>query len=140
MQVKDEAAWTQQLLELEADEHTRQFKSFLVFWMETTEKLFDETDAAALNRRMPKTCSDSPHFVAMQISKALTVAEQTFGYLSIEWIAQMLLVMTQYWAFGENLYDGLSRIEQRLVDQATAMKLLDLQETARSGDRVTTEQ
>lgn len=122
MQVKDEQAWTLQLTELEADDYTRKFKTFLVFWMDTADKMVLEQ--FPLNAKHPNLQ------LAATVSKALGVAEQTFGFLAIEWIAQMLLVMTEHWKYGDQLYEDLSLIEQRLVDQATAMKLLDLQMSA----------
>jgi hypothetical protein len=122
MQVNDEAAWTRQLQELEADEYTQKFKTFLVFWFETTDRLVSE--------QFPLTEHNPKLLLAGAASKGLALAEQTFGFLSIEWISQMLLVMTEYWIYGEELYRDLSHIEQRLVDQAAAMKLVDLQKCA----------
>lgn len=120
MQVKDEQAWTTQLMELEADDYTRKFKTFLVFWFDALDKMYAEVDDSG------NPC----HTKKDALSKSLAVAEQTFGFLAVEWIAQMLLVITEHWIHGEQLYEGLSLIEQRLVDTATAMKLLDLQMSA----------
>lgn len=119
MQVKDEAIWAEQLTEFEADDTSRQFRDFLVFWMDATDKVIDESDWYARDFSF-----------AACVRKALEVAEQTMGFLSVEWIAQMLLVITQHWVYGEQLFQRLTFIERRLVEQATAMKLADLQMTA----------
>jgi len=132
MQVKDEQAWTTQLMELEADDYTRKFKTFLVFWMDTADKMVLEQ--FPLNSDHPKLQ------LAAAVGKALAVAEQTFGFLAVEWIAQMLLIMTEHWKYGDDLYEDLSLIERRLVDTAIAMKLTDLQESARLGASIPTEE
>lgn len=122
MRMRDEQAWASQLTELEADEYTRKFKAFLLSWIEEAENI--------LAARFPLT-KDQPNLqLAASVSKALEVTEQTLGFLSIEWIAQMLLVITDYWTYGEALYEDLSHVERRLVDQAAAMKLADLQAAA----------
>lgn len=122
MRVRDDVRWQEQLSEFEADDLSRRFRDFLVFWMDTTDKLVSE--------ELSLTGAAAPSQLAATVSKALEIAEQTMGFLSIEWIAQMLLVMTQHWTHGEALYEGLSFIERRLVEQATAMKLAELQEGA----------
>lgn len=121
VKVRDDPAWQEQLTEFEADDVSRKFRDFLVFWMEAADKLANERDDSGNNKM--------GHAKALR--KGLELAEQTMGFLSVEWIAQMLLVITQHWDIGKlNLYDELTFIEKRLVDQATAMKLADLQEAA----------
>ena len=121
MQVRDEAAWAAQLIEFEADDVSRKFKDFLIQWTNNLDNVINVEDWYG------------PQFsFATCVSKALKVTEQTMGFLSIEWISQMLLVMCDHWVNGQQLYDGLSHIEQRLVDQATAMKLVELQASAAS--------
>lgn len=119
MRVRDEAAWAEQLTEFEADDLSRKFRDFLCFWGDACDKVAYEEDWYSPNYT----------FVAC-VRKALEITEQTMGFLSVEWIAQMLLVLTQHWVFGEQMYEELTVIEKRLVEQATAMKLAELQSAA----------
>lgn len=119
MKVKDDRAWAEQLSEFESDDLSKRFGSFLVEWAKNLDVVLDQEDWY------------SPQFSFSRVSsKALEVTEQTLGFLSVEWIAQMLLVLTQHWEYGEQLFEGLSFIERRLVEQATALKLVELQQAA----------
>ena len=116
MKVKDERAWQEQLSELKADEMSQKFSDFLVFWTDAAETMMAESNATL-----------HPHDA---LSKAFEVAEQTFGYLSVEWLGQMLLVIVQHWFHGDRLWESLSLWERRMVEQATALKLVELQTLA----------
>lgn len=118
MKVKDQELWSNQLEELDADEDSRKFRDFLVFWVEAAEKILDEY------QQTPRG----------SLSKAFEVAEQTFGYLSTEWLGQMLLVIVDHWCDGEKIWESLSVWERRLVEQAAAMKIAELQVTASRED------
>lgn len=128
MQVRDDIAWQEQLTEFEADDLSRKFRDFLLFWGDTADQLIADGDfeSAAQGHNGNLIMG-----YAKPIRKALEVAEQTHGYLSVEWIAQMLLVLVTHWYYGEQLYEGLTFIEKRLVEQATAIKLASLQEAAK---------
>jgi hypothetical protein len=119
MRVQDEELWSQQFSELNADEMSRKFRDFLVFWLETSDGLLSDSGGDL-----------TPYTV---LSKGFEVAEQTFGYIATEWIGQMLLVVVQHWADGLAVWDELSVFERRMVEQATAMKLVELQESAKMG-------
>ncbi|AAN16815.1 hypothetical protein Cali_184 [Mycobacterium phage Cali] len=123
MRVKNEDLWTQELSLMDRDEATRKFRDFLVKWGELAEegiKSLPEEGAQA-----------GPYFFAEAVSKALPVAEQTMGgYVSVEWIGQMLLYFTQHAVWGEDMYEGLPYIVQRLVDQAAAVAISQMQEEA----------
>lgn len=114
MRVQDEEQWNRQLSEFNADELSRKFRDFLVFWVETAEKLNDE------NQQTPRG----------SLLRAFGVAEQALGYISVEWLGQMLLVIVQHWVYGQEIWESLSAWERRLVEQATALKLAELQEQA----------
>lgn len=116
MKVKDERAWQEQLSELKADEMSQKFSDFLVFWSDAAETMMADSNATL-----------HPHDA---LSKAFEVAEQTFGYLSVEWLGQMLLVIVQHWFHGDRLWESLSLWERRMVEQATALKLVELQALA----------
>lgn len=118
MKVKDSDQWSLQLQEFNTDETSQQFRDFLVFWMDAADTLYSEGVMTP----------------PVAVSKALEVTEQTFGFLSTDWIGQMLLVMIQHWVFGDEVWDGLTFIEKRLVEQATALKIVELQQAAAAGD------
>lgn len=119
MRVRDEQLWLQQVSELKSDETSQKFHDFLVFWGDTADTMIAESNGGLPIRDL--------------LSKAFEVAEQTFGYLSVEWLSQMLLVLTQHWVDGERLWESLSVWERRMVEQATAMKIVELQQIA-AGD------
>lgn len=119
MRVRDERLWLQQVSELKSDETSQKFHDFLVFWGDTADTMIAESNG------------DLP--IRDLLSKAFEVAEQTFGYLSVEWLSQMLLVLTQHWVEGERLWESLSVWERRMIEQATALKIVELQQMA-AGD------
>lgn len=119
MRVKDEHLWSNQLLEFTADEMSQKFSDFLVFWCEAAETMMSE--------------SNPPLTEHSALSKAFEVAEQTFGFLSVEWLGQMLLVIIEHWEGGELLWESLSVFERRMVEQATALKIVEMQALA-AGD------
>lgn len=118
MRVQDEQAWSEQLAEFSVDEMSRKFRDFLVKWVETAESLLLNSSEQDLSPREA-------------LSKAFVIAEQILGYLSVEWLSQMLLVVVQHWVYGPGVWESLSVWEQRMVHQATALKLVELQESAK---------
>lgn len=114
IRVRDHDLWTRQLVEFEIDDLSRQFRTVLLFWMAEVEK-----------RLHP----DSPDHSAI-LNEALKATEVEHGFLSIEWISQMMLVMVEHFDFGEELFEGLSFMERRMIEQATAIKLAELQDRA----------
>lgn len=117
MRVQDDEAWQLQLKEFTADELSGKFRDFLVFWAEAAEKIMEE------HQQTPRS----------SLTPAFDVAEQTFGYISVEWLGQMLLVLIQHWFHGTEVWESLSVWERRMVEQATALKLVELQESAKLG-------
>lgn len=113
MRVKDEQLWSLQLVEFEADDLSRKFRDFLVSWADTADRLMAETTD-----------------VYQATGKSFDETEQEFGYLSVEWLSQMLLVLIQHWFHGDELWESLSVWERRMVEQATALKIAELQEQA----------
>ena len=112
MHVKDEQVWSQQLVEFEADDMSRLFKNFVLQWGDTADKLVDDL---------------GPRGAA---SKAFVETEQTLGFLSVEWLGQMLLVLIQHWVHGIELWESLSVWERRMVETAAAIKIVELQDQA----------
>jgi hypothetical protein len=115
MRVQDEELWSVQVKEFQADEMSRKFYDFLVLWCEAAEKILNEYQQTPIG----------------SLKKAFNVAEQTLGFISVEWLSQMLLVVVQHWVYGEEIWESLSVWERRMVEQATALKLTELQESAK---------
>jgi hypothetical protein len=115
MRVKDEQLWSLQLAEFEADEMSQKFGEFLVAWGDTSDRLAADCPAT----RLPDAAS-----------KAFEETEQTLGFISVEWLGQMLLVLIQHWFYGDQLWESLSVWERRMVEQATALKIAELQDQA----------
>ena len=114
MRVQNEELWAEQLAEFEADEMSRKFRDFLVLWVDTADDLLDTHQQTPIG----------------SLKRAFEVAEQTFGYISVEWLGQMMLVIVQHWFHGTDVWESLSVWERRIVEQATAMKLVELQDQA----------
>lgn len=121
MQAQDDQRWSEQLAQWDADEQSRKFRDFLVFWLDTADRLIGEDYGRQLH----------PYDA---LSNALTFAEQSFGYLSVEWLSQMLLVTTEHWVHGPRVLSAMSVFERRMVDQAAALKLVELQSLASADD------
>lgn len=119
MRVQNEELWAEQLAEFDADETSRKFRDFLVFWCETAEKLLDSL--SEIDHQLTPTGS---------LKRSFEIAEQTFGYISVEWLSQMLLVIVQHWFHGTEIWESLSVWERRMVEQITALKLVELQNQA----------
>jgi hypothetical protein len=120
MKVKDNQSWSLQMAEFSADESSIKFRDFLVLWVDTAEMVMQDGNS-----------SKHPHD---SLSKAFEVAEQSLGYLSVEWLGQMLLVIVQHWTHGDRVWDAMSVWERRMVEQATALKLVELQGSAQMGE------
>ena len=115
MRVKDEQAWWEQLVEFDADDHSRNFRDFLLAWV----------DAADVRIAGGRNSDPRSALVA-----AFEDVELERGFLSVEWLAQMLLVIVQHWFSGDELWASLTVWERRLVEQTAAMKLAELQAVA----------
>lgn len=116
MKVKDDQAWAQQESELKTtDEASLKFLEFLQLWVNEAE------------RRLYGNHKFSPREA---LSKGFDFAEQTLGFLSVEWLSQMLMVLIQHWVYGDELWESLSVWERRMVEQATALKLVELESAA----------
>ena len=116
VRVKDEQAWWEQLTEFEADEGSQRFRDFLLTWVDSAEVLI-------ASGQTPREA----------LAAAFEEVEADLGFLSVEWLSQMLLVIVQHWLSGEALWGALSVWERRLVEQATAVKLAELQQVAEVG-------
>lgn len=114
MQIKDPVQWAQQEVELQADDASRQFLAFFQQWFATADEQIEDQGQEPVN--------------AMRW--ALADTEQQLGFLAMEWIGQMLLLASMHWEFGDAMVSGMTNLEKRMVEQMTAIKLVELQETA----------
>lgn len=115
MQFQDQIRWTDQEIELQADEASRAFLAFFTEWFTRAE---GEMGHAWQN-------------AALYVRSALAETERANGHLSVEWIGQMLLLAREHWQYGEAMMRDLSNIEIRLIQQMEAIKLAELAESAK---------
>lgn len=115
MRVKDEQAWWEQLTELDGDDASRRFRDFLLAWV-------DRADVA-----LAGGSGASPREALVA---AFAETEEELGFLSVEWLSQMFLVIVQHWFSGAELWESMSPWERRMVEQATAVKLAEMQAAA----------
>lgn len=115
MRVRDEQAWWDQLMEFDADEDSRRFRDFLLAWVDLADV------------RLAGAGGGDPRSALLA---AFADVEADQGFLAVEWLGQMLLVIIQHWFNGVELWESMSAWERRLVEQATAVKLAELQRLA----------
>lgn len=122
MLYRDDVLWADQELELRQDETSRRFLDYLDKWFTLAERLYDEVDDSGDRKRS----------VVKSVRLALSYleADPEWGYLSMEWIGQMLLLAQQHWIHGEWMERGLTVLERRMLEQMTAVKMVELQESA----------
>jgi len=117
MKVRDEALWQEQCAELEADEVGREFRMYLLTWIDEAESIVESGAGPA-----------------EAVRRALARAEDDLGPVTTMMLGQMLGVAVIHWVHGEAMYQQLSPIEQRLVQDCLALKVLQLQAEAQQGD------
>lgn len=116
MKAHDEAAWQQQVAELEADGETGQtFRRIVEAWAEEAEHLLDEERAVS-----PLTA----------LRDALAAVEAKYGRIDTFFLGQMLVVLAAFWAHGEDFARASSPIERRLMEDTVILKMRQLAEAA----------
>lgn len=114
MIARDSELWEQQRAELQADATSRDFLEFIETWTAQADKLHAEEIG-------------SP---ATALRHALQHAEQVHGRISAHFLGQMLVVIATHWNLGEEMAEGLTPIEMRLVQDMLALKFAEMQEQA----------
>lgn len=125
MRFQDDVRWSDQELELQADETSRNFLKFFTEWFDAAERRLDtKFDFMA--------CSDPIRqaAIASAVRDGLADTEIKLGFLSIEWIGQMVVLAWQHWIHGVDMERGLTIIERRALEQMAAVKLAELQSSA----------
>ena len=79
------------MAEFDAVEMSRKFRDFLLFWCGAAERMVDSYQLTP----------------TVGLRRSFEVAEQTFGYISVEWLGQMLLVLIQHWFDGDEVWESL---------------------------------
>ncbi|QZE10490.1 hypothetical protein SEA_SCOOBYDOOBYDOO_173 [Mycobacterium phage ScoobyDoobyDoo] len=116
MRVQDELRWADHELEMQADETSRKFHEFFKAWFGLAHTMVDGVET-----QWP---------VMDAVRSALRTTEDDLGFLSMEWIGQMLLVASQHWVHGDRMVEGMTALESRMMEQMAAIKLVELQESA----------
>lgn len=130
MKFKNEVAWADQSLELQVDEVSRKFEKFFLEWFTLAETTYEQWKAKLPSQSDDIVYGDSERAITSHVRKALAETESAYGFLSVEWIGQMLLLAYQHWKYGEPMEQGLSVIERRTLEQMAAVKAAELEASA----------
>jgi hypothetical protein len=107
----------------------QRFLAFFEFLFDAAEQYLDEyVQAPAVNADMAEYVRR--YAPAEAVRKALALAEQTFGFLEPIIIGQILTCGATHWVHGEEMVEGLTLIERRVLEWALAVKIQDLSESA----------
>lgn len=123
MKVVDEAQWQERCALLETTEEGKEFRKFLLAWMDEAERLVEWTYSPAEAQR-----------------RAFVKTEQQLSTrVSTHFLGQMLCVVAEHWDYGEQMMEGLTPIEVRLVEDSLALKIAELEEQAQQKETVDAE-
>lgn len=117
MEARDPLRWSQQEATLRESEEGRQFLKVLTFWVDAAEKLGHEDP-------------DFPPYDAIQ--KAFVITVEEFGPPLTEVLADMLMLIINFWAHGRTFAEGMTPIETSIVHEAVFRATERLQEQAAS--------
>lgn len=124
MEVQDRVRWAAQEMELKTgDDTSRKFLEFFTAW-------FEEAERGHANRSDTVFGSGHPRPLMDSVRNAYVATELKLGYLSMEWIGQMLLIASEHWVHGPEMLKDMTVLEARMLEQMTAIKLVELQEAA----------
>lgn len=114
MRIKDPVAWSQHEQWFDEDEIRRRFREHLVFWLDTAETMMAEDGLSA--------------YAAMQ--DALWVTEEEIGQLNLEAYGQALMFVSQYWEYGSEVVEAMTKLELKTLAAATQDWIDQLQQHA----------
>lgn len=103
MEARDPLRWSQQEATLRESEEGRQFLKVLTFWVDAAEKLRSEDP-------------DFPPYDAIQ--KAFVIAVEEFGPVVSEVLADMLMIIINFWEHGHDFAEAMTPIETSIVHEA----------------------
>lgn len=113
MKVEDESLWQQQVAALVKSDRGKDFLAFVEMWADLAEH------AVGLGGEPAN---------AMGLS--LAAVEEKFGQKAIGEIGHMLVVVLGHWQYREELSNGLTEIEKRLVQDIVSVNIALMQEAA----------
>ena len=130
MKAIDPVLWSKQESELRESDTGRDFLEFLNFWVETAEKLMEETKVVntdfgdeTFRKYTAKGAIDS----------AFELAEVQFTRQEPVFVSQMLALISVYWYHRDSFFTALTVIEKYYVQTALQAKLDQLGEDAKGG-------
>ena len=117
MQVRDEQVWSQQVSLLSNQgEIGPQFLNAIVFWVDTAEKLMEES-----------TTNMEP---VQAIRLALPILENHLGQIDMQYFGQLLLIISMHWVHGVEMSRTLTEMEMKNYNHAVQIKQAELQMVA----------
>lgn len=114
MQVTDEAQWSHQLAVLEQDTLGRTFSEYLLFWVDAAERMMQERGLSAYDA----------------LQEAFPIAEEEFEGMDGDFLPDMLLFIVGMWVHGADLVERMTPIETKILTNAAANKVAELQAQA----------
>lgn len=115
MEARDPIRWSQQEASLRETDEGQQFLKVLIFWTDAAEKLRHEDP-------------DFPPYDAIQ--KALVITVEEFGPIRTEVLADMLMIIINFWEHGHDLAESMTPLETAVVHEAVFRATERLQEEA----------
>jgi hypothetical protein len=103
-------------------------RDFLVAWATGAEALMADTQARN-DRSWSEPIELSP-IEALRRTLRLTEVSQPQGRLPSGFIGAAMTLLAMHWVHGETLYDEMTPIEQHLTEDATLVKIQQLQREA----------
>jgi hypothetical protein len=120
MKVEDESLWQQQVAALVRSDQGKDFLAFVEMWVNYAEGLMEADTSDTMAIADP----------AVAIRFSLGVPEDKFGQKTIGEIGHMLVVVLGHWLYREELSNGLTEIEKRLVQDIVSVNIALMQEAA----------
>jgi hypothetical protein len=119
MKVKDEAEWQNLLAEFSVDPDPMApvLKNFLIAWANAAERLTEDDEE-----------THWPPIVALRKTLNLIEAQQQRVPTAV--IAAALAILTMHWIYSDQMVEGMNQIELHMVQDITAIKVVQLQEQA----------
>lgn len=120
MRTVNEVRWSETQASLRSDEVGTKFLDFYTFWFDAADRLLDEGYSVDFGVRGP----------VLAMRRAFELAEEELGFITVDWVGQMLCVASMHWVQGKRMAEEMTPIEVRVMETALAMKLAQLQESA----------
>jgi hypothetical protein len=139
VKVRDEDAWRQFEADVAADPSPQAvvLRDFVVSWAHHAETYLAEslvghepTPMHALRHVLRVGHEPTPMHALRHVLRLTEASSVTGSRRTIGVIGAALSLLTMHWEFGEQLYDEMTTIEQRLVEDTLVLKLTQLAQQA----------